>query len=403
MQRATRLAVSCALGLASLAPVTAADLAITNVRLHPAPRQPPIEHATVLIRDGKIERVGAGLETGGLEVLDGGGRVATAGLWNCHVHHSDPRFTAQGPAAGAQELVRDMLLRYGFTSVLDTGSDPLSTRALIAAIERGDLEGPRIFTAAGGFVATDGTPVYLPGIKLPELATPAEAGPAVNAVLDAGADGIKIFSGSFQGPNRTVLLPPEVIRAVTDAAHARSSFVVSHPTDRDGLVNAVENGVDVLAHTAPPAGPLGPDLVRDMLARKVALIPTLKLWSYELRRNRVPEEGVRQYQGAGVAQTAEYARAGGEILFGTDVGYMTDFDTAEELEMLKRAELDFGAVLAALTTHPARRFAGESGKVEPGAPGDLVIYVEDPARDVTAFSRVAYAVRGGKVVFSVAE
>ena len=99
-------------------------------------------------------------------------------------------------------------------------------------------------------------------------------------------------------------------------------------------------------------------------------------------------------------QAAEYFGAGGEILFGRDVGYLADFDTAEELELLRRAGMDFDALLAAMTTNPARRFANESGKVEPGAPGDIVIYVGDPAEDATAFSRVAYTIRGGKVVFS---
>lgn len=137
-----------------------------------------------------------------------------------------------------------------------------------------------------------------------------------------------------------------------------------------------------------------------MLERKIALIPTMKLWSFELRRAGVPEEGIRRAQAAAVAQTVEVAGAGGEILFGTDGGYMTDHDTAEEFEMLRRAGLDFDAVLASLTTHPSRRFAKQSGQVEPGAPGDLVIYAGDPAADVTEFSKVVYTIRGGRVVFS---
>ena len=142
-----------------------------------------------------------------------------------------------------------------------------------------------------------------------------------------------------------------------------------------------------------------PWLVAAMLEREVALIPTLKLWSWELRRFRVPESELRDYQGAGVAQTAEYLAAGGEILFGTDVGYMRDYDTTEELEMLRRAGMGFDAVLTSLTTAPARRFARPGGAVEPGAPGDIVIFAGDPAGDVTAFARVAFTIRGGRVVY----
>jgi imidazolonepropionase-like amidohydrolase len=293
-----------------------------------------------------------------------------------------------------------MLLRYGFTSVVDTGSDPALTDSLAMAIERGQMDGPRIVRASGGFVYTNGTPSYLPDMQLPELATPEAAAPAVAAVLDAGADGIKIFSGSFKSQAETVLMPAPIIRAVTIATHARGSFVVAHPTNRDGFVNAVENGVDVLAHTAPPAGPLGTDLIQKMLDHDVALIPTLKLWSWELRRNGVQESTVRAYQDAGVGQLAEYLAAGGEILFGTDVGYMLDYETAEEFEMMRRAGMGFNDVLAALTTRPARRFARETGIVEPGAPGDLVILMGDPLLDVAAFSEPAFTIRSGRIVYA---
>ena len=78
---------------------------------------------------------------------------------------------------------------------------------------------------------------------------------------------------------------------------------------------------------------------------------------------------MRAYQDSGVAQTAEYLRAGGEILFGTDVGYMRDYDTAEEFEMLRRA----GMAQTAVGT--------------PLAVGDLVM--DEDAREVT---------RGGEFV-----
>jgi imidazolonepropionase-like amidohydrolase len=375
------------------APAAGQDLAITNVTLHPAPDAAPIDGATIIIRDGRVAGVGVGLDPGDLPVLDGEGRAATAGLWNCHVHLTDQEL-ADDPGA----VLGAMLLAYGFTNVVDTGSELGDTLRLAADIATGRVTGPKIVTAGGSLVYTDGTPAYLPDIRLPEVATPAEAGPLVNGFLDGGADGIKIFSGSFKSPTKTVLLPPVVIRAITAAAHARDGFVIAHPTDRDGLANAVRNGVDVLAHTAPPAGPLGPELTETMLQAGVALIPTLKLWSWELARNGVPVPQITAYQNAGVDQVREYFAAGGEILFGTDVGYMRDYDSAEEFEMMRRAGLEFRDVLAALTTLPARRFSADSGTLEPGALGDVVIFHRDPAEDVTAFAEVAYTVRGGRVV-----
>lgn len=378
------------------APDSAArDLAIVNATLYPAPFAEPVENATVLIRDGQVAAAGPGLDPEDLPVLDAGGRAVTAGLWNAHVHLTQPEVAEQ-----PDRVLRDMLLRYGFTSALDTGSDLRQTRRLQAEIGAGRLDGPRLLTANGSFVPTNGTPAYLPGMRLPEIARAAEAAPLVSRFLDDGADGIKIFAGSYQSPTETLLLPPAVIRAVADAAHDRGSFVVAHPNNRDGLINAMENGADVLAHTAPSAGPLGTDLVRTMLDQDVALIPTLKLWSWELARHGVPAAETKAYQVAGVDQLREYHQAGGEILFGTDVGYMTDYDTTEELTMMQGAGMGFHDILAALTRNPARRFAAEPGTVAAGAPGDLVIYEADPAEDAAAFARVAFTVRAGRVVYS---
>jgi imidazolonepropionase-like amidohydrolase len=374
------------------------DLIISDVRLYTEPGVPPLDGASIAINDGKIVEVGSNLSAESLIVLDGAGLAATAGLWNSHVHFMDPALETN-----ASGEVRDMLLQYGFTSVLDTGSDIAATMELSKAIERGQMAGPRIYMANGSFVYTDGTPVYLPGIALPEIDDPSQADEMVADVMDSGALGIKIFAGSFMSPTETIHLPPEIIRAVADATHARGGFVVSHPNDQTGLISSVQNGVDVLAHTTPRAKPLGDSFIATMKTNNVALIPTLKLWSYELRRGDAPEKVVQMVQGLAVDQLADYYAAGGEILFGTDVGYMRDFDTRDEFLLMTEAGMDFDGILASLTTNPARRFATESGRLEVGTTADIVVYSSDPSEDTAAFSQVQYTIREGRLVFCADE
>jgi imidazolonepropionase-like amidohydrolase len=333
-------------------------------------------------------------------IVNAEGHVVTAGFWNTHVHFTDPVLTDDGQAAA---LIDEMLLSRGFTSVLDTGADPRVIDRLRTAIEVGTMLGPRIVVAGGSFVYTNGTPAYLPKGLLPELTEPAHAGPAVERVLDAGADGIKIFSGSFQTPSHTIYLPGDVIAAITNAAHARGAFVVSHPTDRQGLLNAVDNGVDILAHTAPPAGVLELDLLTRMRDRKVALTPTLKIWRWELERHGVPASAVESYITRGVAQLRDYHALGGEVLFGTDVGYMLDYDPTEEYVLMARAGLDFRAILQTLTVNPGARFARPGtpagvGTVAVGQAADLVVLAGDPAADVRAFATPLVTIRGGQLV-----
>jgi imidazolonepropionase-like amidohydrolase len=57
-----------------------------------------------------------------------------------------------------------------------------------------------------------------------------------------------------------------------------------------------------------------------------------------------------------VPQLRAYSEAGGQILFGTDVGYIRQFDTSEEFLWMSRAGMNFQQVLASLTTNPARLF-----------------------------------------------
>ena len=97
-----------------------------------------------------------------------------------------------------------------------------------------------------------------------------------------------------------------------------------------------------------------------------------------------------------------FARQGGEILFGTDVGYLPDFDHGIEYERMSAAGLAWREILASLTTAPARRFAESAhrGRVAAGFDADLVVLGSDPASSSRAFADVRHAVRAGRVIYS---
>jgi len=78
------------------------------------------------------------------------------------------------------------------------------------------------------------------------------------------------------------------------------------------------------------------------------------------------------------------------VLFGTDVGYMTDYTTDDEFLALQESGLNAMDMLRMLTTAPAQRFGvlEERGTIAPGKIADLVVLGADPEEDVTAFARV---------------
>ena len=386
-----------------------ADLILTDVTVYPSPDAEPLPKATVWIHDGEIVRVEPrSFEDAGetafdpaARVLQGNGRVLTAGFWNSHVHFTPPTWADPRSMTGEQvaEGMTDMLLRWGFTSVVDTGADPGWLAQLRRHIETG-VVGPRILEASGSFVGKDASPAYL-DFKLPELATAEQAVQVTRRTLEFKPDGIKIFTGSFAGPGKALHMTQDVVDAVTKTAHAQDAWVIAHPQSLKGVELAVEGGVDILAHTAPDAGKLPPDLVKRIVERDMALVPTLQLWRYELGRGGAPPPVVERFQNLGVGQLRDVAAAGGEILFGTDVGYMTDFDPTEEYQKMSEAGLDFRQILASLTTAPSRRFLGKKtgGTVTRGQSADLVLLAADPADDPTAFAQVDLVVRGGRLIY----
>lgn len=376
-----------------------ADLLISGATVYPAPGSDALPDVDLVVNDGVVAAIMAhGADAvSAHDTLDARGLFLTAGFWNTHVHFTEPVWAS--PNADRQAALDEMLNRFGFTSVLDTGSDIGSTRRLREAIESGDLRGPTIRTAGTGFVGPGGSPAYLE-FSLPELDGAETARERVAALLDQGVDAVKLFTGSYVGPGATAYMPLEAIREAVAVAHVRGIPVVAHPQTHEGTRLAVLGGVDVLVHTAPNEGPWSDSLLAEMVQRSVALAPTLKLWGIELPRYNVPADVVANIESAAVEQVRAFTGRGGVIVFGTDVGYMPDYDPTEEYRLLQRAGLNFDGVLAALTTSPNAVFdAPGSGTVAVGQPADLVLLGGDPAQSIGELASVRYVIKGGSLSF----
>jgi imidazolonepropionase-like amidohydrolase len=375
-------------------------LAVVGATILPSPTEQPIPNGVVVVRGGKIVAVGpkeATAVTPEATLLNAEGFYLTAGFQNSHVHFTEPKWegAGQAPAEQLSAQLEDMLLRYGFTTVVDTGSALENTLALRRRIESGEVRGPRILTAGTPFYPVDGIPYYLedlPPELLASLNTPGsgeEARAVARRQLDTGADIVKLFTGSWVDRGRVLPMSTAIARAAAEEAHEKGRLVFSHASNIAGLEVALEAGVDVIAHALDDERGWNESHVARMKSQNTAMIPTLKLFGGQSYTKYIQQE------------VGDLARAGGAILFGTDVGYMTDYDPTEEYVLMAGAGLDWRQILAALTTAPSQRFReeGRRGRIAPGMDADLTILTTDPSRDVSAFSRVRYAVRGGRVVY----
>jgi imidazolonepropionase-like amidohydrolase len=376
-------------------------LALVGGRVYPSPTSTPIDHAVVLIHNGRIAAIGNSGTVRppvGATVIDCAGKFVTAGFWNSHVHFTDGWDSAAvTPAARLDAKLQGMLTRWGFTTVWDLGSDPANTLALRRRIERGELAGPRILMA-GNLFPEHGHPVYLPAdLQLIEVATAEAAAAHARDYLRLGLDGIKLFTGAYMGDRPVENMPASVAKGAVAVAHASGRPVFTHPQNRTGVDNALSAGVDVLAHTIPSEGSFTPEELLRMKRQGVALIPTLALWPIVVKDQPAPVG--ERLLGAGIAELQSYVAEGGTILFGTDVGFHSEFDTRHELEYMGRA-MSWRDVLASLTTNPSHFFkASSSGRVEPGAAADLVVLDQDPAAEVRNLGGVAYTIRAGRIIY----
>jgi imidazolonepropionase-like amidohydrolase len=384
------------------------DLALVHARIYPSPTQPPIEDGAILVHEGRIVGVGPNAKIKiprEATVIDCKGLVVTAGFWNSHVHILIPGLLHAEKLSSEQitSQLQAMLTRWGFTTVFDIASVLENTTLIRRRIESGEVRGPRILTVGEPFWIK--TPIYVKRflesnhIDIPEVGSTAQATERARQQIHLGADGIKIFANSVE-QDGILTMPLELARAIVAEAHRAGKPVFAHVSNDQGIEVARQSGVDILAHTTPADDLWSPAFAERLVAAHMALTPTLTLWEVEYKGSGPAE--LEKGMGKAAQQLKAFSEAGGQVLFGTDVGYIERFDTSEEFVWMSRAGMSFKQILASLTTNPAQRFSESvhSGHIAEGMDGDLVVLGADPEQDAAAFSKVRYTIRSGRVIYS---
>jgi imidazolonepropionase-like amidohydrolase len=378
-------------------------LAIEHARIYVSPTEPPIDDATVLVRDGMIAAVGRGIDVPpAATVLPCDRCVVMAGFWNAHVHFTEPKWTGAEwkPAAALNPPLAGMFLSRGFTTVVDVGSNPADTLSIRRRIASGELDGPFIYTSGPPLYPPHGVPYYLHDLPwwvralMWQPATPREAQADVLRNLETGADLTKLFTGSWVARGRVLPMPLDIAAAAVETTHQHGKLVFAHPSNLAGTRVAIESGVDVLAHAPDDTAGIEASLFATMVHKNMAMTPTLKMFATTVTQDPA-------YLNPIYAEVRQFHALGGTLIFGTDVGYMTDYSTEGEFEGLGKCGLSATDVLAMLTTNPAARLgvSAQKGTVTVGKLADLTVLDADPVNDLANFSRVRMTIRSGKVVY----
>jgi len=406
----TILCVSLGMAFAQSLSSPNPDLALVGGTIYVSPTDEPIRNGVVLIHGTKIAAVGSRAAVQvppAAQVLDCSGLTITAGFWNSHVHFFERKWAnaATIPARELSRQLQDMLTRYGFTSVFDLGSMWENTRQLRDRIESGGVPGPKIHSTGEALLPVGALPsdtvLSMMGVMkfpAPEIADAAQATAASKKLLEEGVDGIKLFASAPRGAS----LPESAMQAAVNEAHRLGKPVFVHPNSGSDVLAAVRAGVDVVGHTTPHSGPWGETILTAMKEHRVALTPTLTIWEYYMRHDRVSAQ--EQVVSTEVGQLRAWLASGGTVLFGNDLGAV-EYDPTEEYALMAEAGMSFRQILASLTTAPAERFKESSqlGRVAAGLQADLVVLKDDPANNIRALTAVRYTLRAGKVIYQASE
>jgi imidazolonepropionase-like amidohydrolase len=378
-------------------------LAIEHARIYISPTDPPIDDGSILIRNGLIAAVGRQIEIPpGTTEVPCDHCIVTAGFWNAHVHFTEPKWAGAEwkSAATLNPQLADMFLSRGFTTVIDVGSNPADTLSIRRRVESTELNGPFIYTSGPPLYPPHGIPYYLDDLPwwirllmhMPK--TPVEAQEDVRSNLNAGADLTKLFTGSWVARGRVLPMPLNIAKAAVETSHLNGKLVFAHPSNLAGTRVAIDSGVDVLAHAPDDTAGIGKVLFATMVEKNMAMTPTLKMFAWTVTADKSYLEPI-------YAEVREFHELGGTLMFGTDVGYMTDYSTDGEFDALARCGLTTSDVLAMLTTNPAAKIgvSAQKGTVTAGKLADLTVLDADPAANLTNFARVKAVVRSGRVIW----
>jgi imidazolonepropionase-like amidohydrolase len=365
--------------------------------------RPPIPDGAIVVRDGRIAAVGprAAIDAPRtLPVVRVDGKTILPGLWDMHTHVTQIEWAPVYLAAGV-------------TTARDMGNEFEFITTLRDAVASGRTLGPRLLLA--GLVDGGGPDAF--GVYY--ATSPDEAKAAVEKYHRAGFQQIKIYS----------LVTAPIVAAICAEAHRLGMTVTGHVPNGMTIEQAVEAGMDHIAHL-PIRGEAGtPDVTRTVLllkAHQTVMDPT-QSWNELLGHaagtpiaqfqpgvEKIPPPLNRLFSNAGTAGIdAATARArlerglrivralhdaGVPVVAGTDEG-IPGHSVHREIELYVEAGFTPMEAIQAATIVSARamKLDAELGTIEPGKRADLIVLDANPLDRIQNIRGVRWTVRDGRL------
>lgn len=385
-----------------------------------------LSQKTIVISENKIIEIQNGYVSGAAEdkIIDLKDKYVLPGFIDMHVHiesESSPKtyinkFTLNDADVAFQSSVyAKKTLMAGFTTVRDLGGTGVNI-ALRNAINKGLIEGPRIYTAGKSIATTGGHAdptngrrkelMGDPGPRDGVINSPEDGKKAVRQRYKEGSDVIKItatggvLSVAKNGKNPQFTI--EEIKAITEIANDYGMLTAAHAHGDEGMQRAIKGGIKTIEHGSY----MSEQTMQLMKEYNAYLVPTITAGKQVVEKAKIPG-----FFPAVVAQKAleigpliqnTFAKAyktGVPIAFGTDAGVFPHGLNAKEFGYMVEAGMPVVEALqsATITNAGLLGVGDELGQLKEGFYADIIAVEENPVKNVQTLEKVVFVMKDGEV------
>ena len=381
---------------------------------------------TIVVSKNKIKSIEKGYITGSDNdvVIDLKEKIILPGFIDMHVHMESEYngesyikefISNEADIALESTLYAKRTLMAGFTTVRDLGGTGVNI-SLRNAINKGFVEGPRIYTSGMALATTGGHADPTNGRKRTLMGDPGPKDGVVNSVEDGkkavrqryknGADVIKItatggvLSVAKSGHNPQFTL--EEIQSITSTAKNYGMSVAAHAHGDEGMKLAILGGVNTIEHGSF----MSEETMALMIAKNCYLIPTISAGKQVAEKAKepgfFPPVVAKKALDIGPKHQATMTKAykkGVPMGFGTDAGVFPHGKNAIEFAYLLDAGIPVKESLKAATITNALLLgmSEELGQLKEGFYADIIAVDENPMKNVKTLQNVVFVMKNGVV------
>ena len=389
----------------------------------------PKTNLCILVQDGKIKDIVPDTtDLHDYKIVDLHGHYILPGLINMHVHlagsgkpqkkqrdneklvhtimsSSLTRTIAYKMVAG---FAKDELLG-GVTTIRTVGGLGSFDTRLRDEIQAGTKTGPRILASNQGISVPGG---HMAGSVAVAASSISDALAHLEQSEKEKVDLIKlmitggVLDAKEKGVPGELKMPPEMVRAICEKAHADGYLVAAHVESPEGVRVALENGVDSIEHGAK----LNEEMIQLFKDRGAFLCTTISpALPYALfDRSITNATEVEQYNGnvvfEGIVDCAKAALANDiPVVLGNDVGcpWITQYDFWRELYYFHKyvgVSNSFAIYTATKRSAELAGIGNLTGSIEKGKFADLIVTAKNPLEDLKVLRNLEMVVAKGKVI-----